>query len=111
MELISSKIGAVEFLTEGIGDLLVVEVEQPLPSTRIIEGYSVSSTPSLSPMTSATTWPFWLFIRVTPHMLENSVADPNCMLTWSSSFGDVEPDAFEQRHGTGLGGVEAGLRR
>ena len=35
----------------------------------------------MAPITSATTRPMGVFIRVTPHMLENSVADPNCMLT------------------------------
>src|SRR5947209_6751508 len=44
-------------------------------STRIIEGSGITVTPSWVLMTSATTRPTWLFIRVTPHLFDEVLSD------------------------------------
>ena len=69
----------------------------------------MSSTPSLAPMTSATTRPIGVFISVTPHMLENSVADPNCMRHFVQLLRRVS-SSIDSSSGCELvlGGVEAG---
>jgi hypothetical protein len=50
------------------------------PSTRIIEGSSVTLTFGLLFITSATTWPTWLFISVTPAMFEEVGSDLNSVM-------------------------------
>src|SRR5215208_3576719 len=70
----------------------------PVPSTRIIDGSSSTVTLSCLRITSATTWPTWLFMSVTPARLEDVRSDlkRSCVLMLRLLRG-LEADVGEQR--------------